>query len=145
MLLTKLAAASLDGSSWAGGNPGEVRQTWTCQTHKRRTDRQEDVRIPGKLTYKSAGSSLAPLQGWHTVVVAWKMWAVCDEEAPLYPTLNLTQMWQRFLLAGILWLSLALCALLLKAFFHDRRLQQVVPSQEREEVVRKSAFGQQAW
>ncbi|KAJ8368666.1 hypothetical protein SKAU_G00086940 [Synaphobranchus kaupii] len=111
---------------------------------KARKDRQEDVGIPGELSFSKCGSvAQAHSSGWHTVVLAGEVWALCQEEAPLHPSLYLGQVWSRSLLAGCLWFSLALCAFFLKAVF-QRRHQQVAPSLQNQEVIRERAAGQQA-
>ncbi|KAJ8403799.1 hypothetical protein AAFF_G00346670 [Aldrovandia affinis] len=107
------------------------------------TDRQEEEgQRGGSGASKKAQVhvALAPLRGWRTVVLAGEVWAVCQEEAPLYPSLHLCKVWQR----SLLFLSLALCALSLKALLCHWRWQQGAPSLETEEVVRQREPGQQA-
>ncbi|KAG5837601.1 hypothetical protein ANANG_G00241050 [Anguilla anguilla] len=82
---------------------------------------------------------LAPSCGWHAVVLAGEVWAVCQEEAPLHPSLYLCQVWSRALLAGVLWLGLALCLLFLRAVVRRWSPQQGAPCLQAQEVMRERA------
>ncbi|KAL0972688.1 hypothetical protein UPYG_G00193500 [Umbra pygmaea] len=51
----------------------------------------------------------SPWPGWSSVAAVCVLWCVSQEEAPLYPSLCLAQVWRRFMLAGVLSLGIGVC------------------------------------
>ncbi|KAG7471146.1 hypothetical protein MATL_G00121370 [Megalops atlanticus] len=120
------------GHSTVGGRQGEDRCTDERETHEQQRGSGMEPRMAKR-----------PCCGWCSVAQATAVWAVCQEEAPLFPSLCPGEVWRRSLLAGALWLSLALCFLSLRALLHYRQRQQE-HFLESDEAVRQRAAGLQA-
>ncbi|XP_036393478.1 uncharacterized protein si:ch211-151h10.2 isoform X2 [Megalops cyprinoides] len=119
------------GLSTVGGRQGEDRGTDGRETHEQERGSGMELRMATRSCCR-----------WCSVAQATAVWAVCQEEAPLFPPLCLGEVWRRSLLAGALWLSLALCFLSLKALLHYRQQQEHFL--ESDVAVRERSAGLQA-
>ncbi|XP_048836947.1 uncharacterized protein LOC125711751 isoform X2 [Brienomyrus brachyistius] len=84
-------------------------------------------------------------QRWSTVLLVGVMWAVCHREAPLFPSLSLSQACQRLWLAAGLWTGLGLCIFSIRTLLHYHKQPRGMHLLQAEEAVERSEARPQAW
>ncbi|XP_023663037.1 uncharacterized protein [Paramormyrops kingsleyae] len=99
--------------------------------------------IHGIVALVKSDSTQQLCQRWSTVLLVGVMWAVCHREAPLFPSLSLSQVCERLLLAAGLWTGLGLCIFSFRTLLHYHK--QGMHLLQPEEAVERSEARPQAW